>query len=116
VTIDGIRYNILERRDVSGVHGIDHIRHALLEDAHFDWEKQSAGRSPPTWQFALIFVSDSQQLTVAFERDHVGRSDRADLLTLTGIATGWSEFFNEQFATSAQGTSRSSGIRKNSDE
>ncbi len=99
VTIEGVRYAVVERKDVAAAHGIDHIRHSLLEDAHFHWGEQPPNAGAENWQFGLAMSDGSRQLLVVFDRDgHVGRSDRDDRLTITDVATGWSEFFAEQFA------------------
>lgn len=101
VTIGGVRYEIVERRDVSRAPGIDHVRHGLLEDAHFNWDQAAAVHPPATWQFGMKFVADGRQFIVAFDHDgHIGRSDKDEIVSITPIATGWSEFFAEQFGSS----------------
>jgi hypothetical protein len=99
LTIGAIRYRIAERKDVTGVMGLNHLRNSLLEDAHFHWDEPGATKLTSKWAFAFEFIAMPRRLTVLFDRDgHVGRSDSAQILSITPIATGWSEFFAEQEA------------------
>ncbi|HKD37948.1 MAG TPA: hypothetical protein VKB78_14145 [Pirellulales bacterium] len=98
VVISGERYRIVERKDVTAVEGINHLRNSLLVDAHFNWDQPPAASARPAWAFAFEFIDGSKRLVVAFGHDnHVGRSDSDQILTITPVATGWSEFFAEQF-------------------
>ena len=80
--IDGQRLTVVRQINIEHVPGFIHARHALIEDASFVW---SASDQPaaPAWQFALRFLDDGRQATVAFdtnsnqvrliERDRVAR-------------------------------------------
>jgi hypothetical protein len=97
LAIGALRYRVVERKNVTGVMGLNHLRNSLLEDAHFHWDEPRATNLIPKWAFALEFIAMPRRLTVLFDRDgHVGRSDTAQILSITPIATGWSEFFAEQ--------------------
>jgi hypothetical protein len=98
LTIGAVRYRVAERKDATAAAGMNHLRNSLLEDAHFHWDEAEANRPPPIWAFAFEFIDGPRKLTVAFDRDnHLGRSDNEKILSITPIATGWSEFFAEQF-------------------
>lgn len=97
-TIGGKRFRIVERKDVTTVEGMNHLRNSLLVDAHFDWNEPPLTGARPAWQFAFEFIDGPRPLAVAFDRDnHLGRSDSDQILSITPIATGWSEFFGEAF-------------------
>ena len=78
------RLAVIQRVEISQVPGLVHARHALIEDASFDW---STTRLPdqPNWQFALRFLRKKQQVTVAFDTNCnrvalVGQTPNAKLL------------------------------------
>jgi hypothetical protein len=96
VMIDGERYSVTERKDVGGAEGMDHLRHGLVEDGNFDWERRLPGKP---WQCGLEFQDGAQRLDVVFNlKDRcIGRSDSSAVLPIAPVATGWSEFFAAQF-------------------
>ena len=101
MTIDGVRYEIVERKDVAAAEGIDHVRHGLLDDGNFVWDRHFADK--PRWQFGLEFSDGPperpQRLIVVFSIDdqRIRRSDSGATLAISPIATGWQEFFADQF-------------------
>jgi hypothetical protein len=98
IVIGGDRFQVVERKDVTVVEGMNHLRNSLLVDAHFEWNEPPASAVWPKWVFAFEFIDGQKRLTVAFDRDsHLGRSDSEQILSITPIATGWTEFFGEQF-------------------
>jgi hypothetical protein len=109
VTIESERYLVSERKDVGGAEGIDHLRHGLVEDGNFDWEKRLPGKP---WQYGLEFQNGDQRLIVVFNLKEpcVGRSDSDATLPIAAVATGWSEFFTAQFKE--PGASSPAGVGK----
>jgi hypothetical protein len=98
ILIGGGRYRVVERKDVTAVEGMNHLRNSLLVDAHFDWDKPPSYTTRVTWEFAFEFIDGSRRLAVAFDNGiRLGRSDSDQILKITPIATGWTEFFAEQF-------------------
>jgi len=64
--IDGQKFAVVQRVNIGQVPGLVHARQALIEDASFAW---STKQQPcvPNWQFALRFLDEDQQATVAFD-------------------------------------------------
>ena len=59
---------ITRRTDISKAAGLVHLRHALLQNASYDWQVP-ADRSG-SWQFALRFVDGQHLSTLLFDLDH----------------------------------------------
>ena len=72
---------IAEQFDITRIPGLVHARHALVEDASFCWPAGD-GTCEPRWQFALRFIRDDRQATVAFDPC----CDRVMLVGRTGTA------------------------------
>jgi hypothetical protein len=102
--IDGVKYVIVQQKDVASVEGMYHLRHGLVEDANFDWSAPPPGSAPGSlrpWPFALRFSNGSRQLVVLFDAkgQRMARADTGASLTIAPIATGWNDFFAEQFSS-----------------
>jgi hypothetical protein len=66
--VDGQRYFLRERRDITGARGLVNIRRALVDDSTFDWTEQP-GECSPEWVFALEFHDDAEKVTMLFSFD-----------------------------------------------
>lgn len=96
------RLVVTERRDISLAPGLVHLRHALVEDASFDWQPADAAPPPPPadWSLGIAFWRRGNQgdptAVLAFDLRSgvmtvVGRPGRVALGRLgSGLAT-WVE-------------------------
>jgi hypothetical protein len=104
--IGGHGYLVTQEKHVSADEGLYHLRHGMVEDANFAWSApppksspQSIPQPPQPRVFGLRFKSGTRQLTVLFDPQarRMERTDTGASLTIAPIATGWDEFFAEQF-------------------
>lgn len=97
LTVGGADYLIVQKKDVSAVDGMVHLRHGLVEDPNFDWSAPPPD-SPVRWRFALRFSNGARQLTVVFDAigQRMTRADTGASLAIAPVATGWADFFAEQ--------------------
>lgn len=88
-------WDMVDRRDISAVRGLTHLRNALLEDRSYRWPEQA--KSDIHWAWALIFRDDRSQQgsQILFSPDwrHV-RGERG-VLSCEPIAAGLSKMFDE---------------------
>ena len=61
LTLPDTQIGIIRRFDISGAAGLLHLKHALLQDASYDWHASTDGS--PTWQYALQFTDDQDHTT-----------------------------------------------------
>jgi hypothetical protein len=96
--LDGKQYVVSQRKDVTSALGLDHLRRGLLDDANFLWSAAPPA-SVPHWSNALVFSDGAGRLVVVFDlaNRRVGRADASATLAIDQIATGWEEFFADQF-------------------
>ncbi len=109
LTINGRQWAVVERRDISNLHGLVHARHALIEDASFEWDAMTDDSAPPTWDYALRFTMDGQTSIVAIDFDtrfvvliDSGKSARLS----KQICEGWRKYTEGQFASAVARPSR----------
>ena len=107
VTIGGVHYDVARRKDLAGQEGLDHLRNSLLEDMNFAWNAPPPA-APSQWRFALEFRDGPLPLIVIFDPTgrRLARADTGASLAIAPIATGWEDFFAEQF-----GTPQAAGVR-----
>ena len=67
LTLPDTRMVITRRLDISGAAGLIHLKHALLQDASYDWHASTDGS--PTCQYALQFMDDQDRTTFLFDLD-----------------------------------------------
>lgn len=56
----GGRPRAVDRRDVSSAPGLVHLRHGLVEDANFAWERPSPRDPPARWSVAFAFFDEGR--------------------------------------------------------
>ncbi len=107
VSVGEVRYDVVRRNDLAGQEGLDHLRNSLLEDLNFAWNAPPPA-APSQWRFALEFRDAAQRLVVVFDPTgrRLARADTGASLAIAPIATGWEDFFVEQF-----GTAPAAGVR-----
>jgi hypothetical protein len=66
LTIDGVAYQITERKDISKARGFVHVRDALIRDTGFEWDKDR-GDCQADWQFAFQFNQDDDVEVLVFD-------------------------------------------------
>jgi hypothetical protein len=100
LTIGPQEFPIVRRHDLINARGTLNLRHALRQDASYDFDA-TANLDPP-WKFAIAFGDDARTITLAFDpgREGPGRmavvqSGRAVGLaetTARGLATFFADF------------------------
>jgi len=98
LVVDGRQYAVAQRKDVTTAIGLDHLRRGLLDDANFSWSAPSPA-TPVRWSDALVFSDGARRIVVVFDLTdrRLGRADASSSLAIDQIATGWEEFFADQF-------------------
>jgi len=64
--IGGATVLIASRVDITGVPGLLHARHALLQDVNYRWDAAPTG-CDGQWSFALRFAQGAESVIVAFD-------------------------------------------------
>lgn len=107
VTIGGVGYDVVRRKDLAGQDGLDHLRNSLLEDMNFAWNAPPPA-APSQWRFALEFRDGAKRLVIVLDPTgrRLARAETGASLAIAPIATGWEDFFAEQF-----GTAHAAGVR-----
>jgi len=98
LNIDGKRLRVVGTRDVSEARGLIHARHALRQDASFDWHG-SRRDCDPAWRYALRFHENDETSTLAFDFScsRIYVLDRQIEVSLVAkIAHGLEDYFGEQ--------------------
>ena len=93
-----------EMRDASDARGLVNIRHALVQDAAYDWTAAEPAEAI-TWQYALRFEGDGPTLMAlfSFDESRIARQDNGRSLALDkASARVLRSFLEEQFADSRQ--------------
>jgi hypothetical protein len=85
VLFDGAAWHVTRVRDLSGAAGFSHARHALLEDASYDWE--GPGKAAKNWQYAVHLEDQGNQAVLLFDLEGnraalVGRDEVASIAPL----------------------------------
>ena len=96
--VNGRQFVVSQRKDVTTAIGLDHLRRGLLDDANFSWSAPPPA-SAPHWSDALVFSDGARRIVVVFDLTNrrLGRADSSTTLAIDQIATGWEEFFADQF-------------------
>ncbi len=95
--------DVTERKDISKLAGLLHARHALIEDASFDWTKSlpDVWIKEETWSYAVRFTMDGEHTTVAFDlsRRRIRHVEAGSEIVLTKqINDGWRKYTEGVFA------------------
>ncbi len=100
LTIDGVKWRVDQRRDITAARGLVHARQALIQDATFVWDDYAL--SPESaWTHALVFHTAGKDDVVLlfdlFEHSagYVRELGGSEKLPLT-IPQGFKTFFDEQ--------------------
>ena len=103
ISLDGVDYAVVKRRDLSQGSGIVHARQAIIEDRSYIWDNLEP--STPDWTHALRFGQNGDETLLWFDlpQGHV-RCDRGtDPLQLNpAVAAGFQAYFAEQLEVPAQ--------------
>jgi hypothetical protein len=102
IEVDGRRYLVRQRREITGARGLVNIRRALVDDATFDW--QDVGDDClPDWSDALEFSDDSGRVIVLFSFDcpRVRSLPGEAQASIGPTAAALRAFMAEQFAPDA---------------
>jgi len=67
LTLPDIQIDVTRRLDISGAAGLIHLKHALLQDASYEWHASTDGS--PTWRHALQFMDDQDRTTFLIDLD-----------------------------------------------
>jgi hypothetical protein len=96
VELDGKRFFVQARVDVSHAPGIIHLRHSLINDHSFDWSSPQVD-GQPRWDYALRFVEDEAEATllVSLNRRLVKLAGGERMATL---AKGWNRLSEQRGA------------------
>lgn len=104
LVVDGKQYIVSDRKDVTAAIGLDHLRRGLLDDGNFGWSAPPLTANSADWQYALEFSDSSNRLVIVFDlrARRLGRADASTTLAIDQLgdphaATGWEEFFADQF-------------------
>lgn len=97
VTILGEPHPIVEEREISNAAGLAHARHALLEDASYDWTLDEE-RCQAQWTRALRFSDEGRSVTLAFDFrcEKMVLAGRSDTAAIAPIAAAMESFFAAQ--------------------
>lgn len=66
IPLDGVRFRVVQQRDISSKPGLQHLQRALVEDRTFDWNSNRS-TSQPNWNYLLIFTNRSGQSIIAID-------------------------------------------------
>lgn len=103
--VDGTPYQILSRRNISQARGLVHARHALTEDASYDWTQPggSAGSdNTDSWRLAVRFQEDEQTATLLIDpTSHRVRllEGKREATAISRILAGWEKLAERENAT-----------------
>ena len=63
-------YVAIASEDVSNVHGLSHLRYALVQDRNFDWAPTEPSQGAQIqWRFALEFTDQTDRIAILFSDD-----------------------------------------------
>jgi hypothetical protein len=98
--IGGHELPIVRRHDLNKARGVLNLRHALRQDASYDFDAPVS--LDPPWKFAIVFADDARAITLAFDPDAGGRGRVAAVetgrvaglaeKTASGLATFFADF------------------------
>lgn len=103
LAIDSHRWEIVGTKDVTGVHGLVHARHAFLEDASFRWE-EPLPIVGPEWQYAVRFQDETGHTTISLDLKSgaAGSWEQKRAVRLSPKTTsGWKQFISRYFPDDA---------------
>lgn len=66
LTIEGVNYDVTERKEIGKARGFLHVRDALIRDTGFAWEKKR-GDCQPNWEYVFRFVEHDKIEDIAFD-------------------------------------------------
>jgi hypothetical protein len=102
--IDGRRWSVTRRADLTNARGWVHARQALIEDRSYLWTHSAAPTERAVWEYAVRFRNDQGETLLVFDL-HSGQvlepalNRRADI---GPIAVGLRTFFAEQLPNDHQ--------------
>jgi hypothetical protein len=110
LTIDGRRYRIAKKRDLSTAPGLTHLRHGMVNDRCFQWDAP-AGPEKPDWRYVLHFTDGGQEATLLFAPDakRVRLLESGGEVSIAPVSDGIRAFFEDQFPESKAATPPDSG-------
>ena len=94
--IGGVNFPIRWERDLTGAPGFVHARHALIQDASYDWGNATAATND--WDYAIFFQDDGGTTILAFDLEHAVVANAEDLRQRASIAptiNGFRSYFAE---------------------
>jgi hypothetical protein len=100
---DGQTWQVSAAWDLPNATGFSHARHALLEDASFEFSPEP--ESEPHWQYAVRLSGQGEPTILLFDLDgaRVATSRRAGTLSMAPLAPKLRIFFNDVCATPQAG-------------
>jgi hypothetical protein len=97
--ISSLGLSAAETKDISGVHGLVHARHAFLEDASYRWNEELP-MTGGEWNYAVVFEGYHGRTTVLLDLagGAVGSWEQKKALRLSPkTAAGWKLFIRRYF-------------------
>ena len=100
LTIDGVKWRVHQRCDITDTRGLVHARQALIQDATYVWDNHALGRES-AWTHALVFhTANENDVVVLFDlfehsTGYVRELGGREKLPLT-LPQGFQTFFAEQ--------------------
>jgi hypothetical protein len=99
LTIGAHEFSIVRRHDLIKARGVLNLRHALRQDASYDFDAPLS--LEPPWKFAITFTDDTRVITLAFDPSadrgrvavvQTGRAVGLAKTTARGLATFFADF------------------------
>lgn len=66
IHLNGARYWPVETKEITTLPGLLHARHALIEDASFDWQPDPTN-CKPKWEYAITFRRNRLLVTILID-------------------------------------------------
>jgi hypothetical protein len=108
VTIQGQRFLVRETKVISGSPGLVHARHALVEDASYDWLAAPTSL-PGDVAFLLRFSDGRKQALAAFDLNSAAvvrlHGDSQQAVSISPILAGLRKFFTRHYPATAPASS-----------
>jgi hypothetical protein len=113
--IGGFAWKVAQRKDLAEARGVVHLRHALRQDASYDWNAAAAshGASGATWKYALRLGDGDRRATFVLDVEFRwitlldagvsatggGDNERATIRLGPKMSQGLKTFVSEQVAS-----------------
>lgn len=96
ILMDGVEWDIAWRRDISRARGLIHARQALIEDASFDWDRETPSVDP-VWHYLIEFQEGERAMRIVFDKEEhwIGAVDQGRPQRLN-VGAGLRKFLKEQ--------------------